>query len=166
MSRFSTLVGLISTELDAIIGSAIPMTVGKLELEKLKSPPQIGWVVVEGRAGPAHGPGGNPKPIASRLLVAKAYVWHSTYDDTESLLHDLVLACHNTAGNTPHGVMFVREEWPTQDQAADYSVRGQLVIATFQVALPITTRALTEKQITEVGHTTGFDGSAESGCSS
>lgn len=166
MSRFGDLVSLISTELNTVHGSTVPMTHGKLELEKNTSPPRVQWVVSAGEAGPAHGPGGNPRPIATRNLIARAYVWHDNYDNAEALLHNLILSCHNVGGNTGAGIRFDAEDWPTQDKHAEYSVRGQMVIARFRVALPVTAIALTERTVDEVGHTTGLEGSGQSGCSS
>lgn len=126
------------------------------------APPRIVWQPTEWTDEPARGAGGNPKPLATHAQQIEATVWAATFDATEDLLKQLKRALIEQCSAASVSLSLLGGRWKP-DRNVDH---GWAAVQRFAVKSAVTNAALPVTNVTNVGHTTGFEGSAELGCSS
>lgn len=92
--------------------------------------PRIAWVVGEVRHLPPEHAGRKNKRVLTRQVNVAARCWGKDFEETEQLVHDLIVAVHQAAEGS---VLFVGEEWP-EPETSDL---GDLGVVTFAVNVPV-----------------------------
>jgi hypothetical protein len=144
-SRFEQIVALVEAQMAS---TSVPKKVGGRYLKTTFAPPLVVWT-----PGPLLAPwtgpdrlGGAEVSVWTRNVAFQAHVFGSTIEQTEDLLHDVGRAMHEAL----HGsIGSVREQWPDPRDLA-WSTRGEYVLLTFDVEVPITTTPYAVATVTDI----------------
>lgn len=98
----SVLYAAIATELAAIHAYVVPL-IGEEYVRDNEAPPQIIMWPTTDTFGPAEGPGGNPKPLATVVKTTQVVIRGRTRDDVEGMRDQLVIALHAAVKGANHG---------------------------------------------------------------
>lgn len=144
--------------------AGIEMPFGRLDRDASSAPPRVAWVPGEASEGPAVKlAGSNPRTLGTVLQRFTLQVWAASFDDAWELLMQVRRAIYLAA----HGSFAFRGHSPLSEaEHAAYALEGHAWELRVDFAIPITDAPVPETVVSDVGHTTGLEGSPDAGCSS
>jgi hypothetical protein len=114
---------------------------GADKLANLRAPPSYVWVPMTDRFGPpskaSSGPSAHPKHLFTRRAGLECHIWGADTDTTETLLHGVVAALFKVVDRTE------LELGSAQWNRAEVNQRGELVVLTVGIPIPVTDADLT-----------------------
>lgn len=169
MSRLEDLLALVQARLNANMVAVYPDGIdygfGLKEVSENTTPPRIVFVPDDWTDGPAQGGiGGNPKTLATHGQPLKALIWGDSFGAAEELVFQLKTALIEECGASNVSLSLLGGRW-IEDRHADMGWGAE---QRFAFRIPVT-EALTPTVTLgdpPFSHTTGFEGSGQSGCSS
>lgn len=166
MSILATLVAEIKVKLDLLAGASIECVIGNTEIFKNASPPRVIFEPTSFRFGPPRGPWQNPKPRGTHHQRIVVHVWGADSGDTDAnytACETLLLRTEAAIDQVLHGSLDMTggEIIPNR-----HLNKGWAAMFPIEVATAFTDAELGTALITVVGHTSGLEGSGQSGCSS
>lgn len=163
-SRIETVLGLVETRLDAQMAATYPSGVayafGETERHRNTRWPHVSFVPTSIDILPQRGrAGGFPRPLAGLTQTVRAVVWGEDHEKTEELVFQLLRALYLEAGTSNISLDVNGGEWRLSRNAHD----GWAAELTFAVTFTVQDAQPTATA-TDVGHTTGIEGSVQNGC--
>lgn len=148
----------------AQIPEGIPMPFGRLARDGHSKPPRVAWEPGDGVDGPAtKNPQVNPRSLGTVLQRMNVQVWASDFDGAWNLLMQVRRAIYLVA----HGSFAFRGHKPlSEGDLAANNLEGHAWHLAVDFAIPIVDATAPETVVTDVGHATHLEGSAEEACSS
>jgi hypothetical protein len=137
-------------------GDAVPTTLGMLKLAENDTTPRVVFVPTDIIYGPAHGPGRNPRPLATHKQQFTIHCWHDDFDAAFALVLKVEAALFLTFGTS---LTFRKGTWG----APSWSAKGIVGKPVIELDVPITELANATAVITNVHGTTGLESSVEPG---
>jgi hypothetical protein len=145
MSRTASLAQLVA-DVQAVLEArsvTVPQALGRKHLEKHGATTRIVWVPKGGSSAPAIRTKQHPNSLATRLLTVEAWIFAEEYAQAERLLAQV----HAVLRSIAVGSFELRGEAPPPADS-QHLVRGEVLIATFQIQLPLDDFPMTTATIT------------------
>jgi hypothetical protein len=155
--KITDLVAELQTAL-AALHAGVVFGFGAKDLDVHASPPRIVWVPTSVQHQAPEKRTTNPVAILTRRVQMVAHVWGADYDDTEAMVHNLLVRLRATAWGS---IEMLGEEWIQPDNID----HGHAALVTFALSLPVHKRTYQTVQATTLEpNTTGAtaaDGTVE-----
>ena len=139
----SVLYAAITSELAAINAYTVPL-VGEVHVASAEPPPKMIFIPSDDTFGPAEGPGGNPRPIATIMAATELVLQGATTDHVEGMRDQFVIAlrraCKHASMQTARAGRYAISKGKWTRGVALRVKNGVEYRLTFAVAFPVVER--------------------------
>jgi hypothetical protein len=137
----STFVAAVQTKLVAIGAWCTTVNIGPQYAQETGAPPRYTLVQLAETYAPPYAPGGNPRPLWDRHVMAEVQMWGTSVSTVEGMIDQWIIAMHRAAKDTstdPHmrGSVYKmgRGRW---DQTTYLDKMGALYVLGIEFLIPV-----------------------------